>query len=209
MEACMRIAILDANEVSRIGLGMLLKSEPGVESVEMFAALDEFHPQKPDVVVMDVLPEGIAEQVRLVRERCPAVAMLLLSDEDSAQVISGFLGESPKSKAFVKRSRVGDLEDFMYCLRNVMAGRTVLDPSVVYRMTENRSPLLETLTRREDEVLSLISAGFTNTAIASMLFIQRRTVENHINRIFVKLGVSQDGTTHARVRAVLTYHKLN
>jgi DNA-binding NarL/FixJ family response regulator len=180
-----------------------------VESVETFAGLAEFHPQKPDVVVMDVLPEGIAEQVRVIRERCPDVALVLLSDDDSVQVIHGFLGESPKSKAFVKRSRVGSLEDFMYCLGSAVSGRTVLDPSVVYRMTENRSPLLETLTRREDEVLSLISAGFTNTAIASMLFIQRRTVENHINRIFVKLGVSQDGTTHARVRAALTYHKLN
>jgi non-specific serine/threonine protein kinase len=52
------------------------------------------------------------------------------------------------------------------------------------------------LTPREAEILRLLAAGMTNPAIAAALFISVRTVENHVARIFAKLGV------HTRTAAV-------
>jgi non-specific serine/threonine protein kinase len=50
-------------------------------------------------------------------------------------------------------------------------------------------PTSTTLTRREAEILQLISAGMTDSAIAETLFIGVRTVQNHVAHIFAKLGV--------------------
>ncbi len=46
------------------------------------------------------------------------------------------------------------------------------------------------LTRREREVLCLLSGGATNRAIASRLFISPKTVSVHVSRILTKLGAS-------------------
>jgi DNA-binding NarL/FixJ family response regulator len=53
------------------------------------------------------------------------------------------------------------------------------------------------LTDREQEVLKLVSAGFTNPQIASSLYISRKTAEHHVSNILMKLGV----TTRAEAAA--------
>ncbi len=55
----------------------------------------------------------------------------------------------------------------------------------------------ESLTRRESEVLSLISTGAANEEIATELRISKRTVETHVGRIYGKLALK------SRVQAAL------
>jgi DNA-binding NarL/FixJ family response regulator len=57
---------------------------------------------------------------------------------------------------------------------------------------------LFTLTAREQEVLSLVAEGMTNTQLAQTLFISERTANRHISNIFTKLGV-HNRTQAARV----------
>ena len=64
---------------------------------------------------------------------------------------------------------------------------------------------LQRLTPREFEILELISAGMSNTAIADRLSVMERTVESHIARIFAKLGLSPGPDENRRVLAVLAY----
>jgi DNA-binding NarL/FixJ family response regulator len=64
---------------------------------------------------------------------------------------------------------------------------------------------LERLTPRELEILELISAGLSNTAIAHRLSVMDRTIESHIARIFTKLGLSPGRDGNRRVLAVLAY----
>jgi DNA-binding NarL/FixJ family response regulator len=64
---------------------------------------------------------------------------------------------------------------------------------------------LERLTPRELEILELISAGMSNTAIAARLSVMERTIETHIARIFAKLGLSPGRDDNRRVLAVLAY----
>jgi DNA-binding NarL/FixJ family response regulator len=64
---------------------------------------------------------------------------------------------------------------------------------------------LERLTPRELEILELISAGRSNTAIADRLSVMERTIESHIARIFAKLGLSPGPDENRRVLAVLAY----
>ena len=64
---------------------------------------------------------------------------------------------------------------------------------------------LERLTPRELEILELISAGMSNTAIGARLSVMERTIESHIARIFAKLGLSPGPDENRRVLAVLAY----
>jgi DNA-binding CsgD family transcriptional regulator len=61
------------------------------------------------------------------------------------------------------------------------------------------------LTPREREVLALMAAGHSNTAIGERLFIGGKTVETHIGTIFSKLELFPDHDVDRRVRAVLAF----
>jgi DNA-binding NarL/FixJ family response regulator len=82
-----------------------------------------------------------------------------------------------------------------------------MDAGVRFQATEKWSGKqgLERLTPREFEILELISAGMSNTGIAERLSVMERTVESHIARIFVKLGLCPGPDENRRVLAVLTY----
>jgi DNA-binding NarL/FixJ family response regulator len=61
------------------------------------------------------------------------------------------------------------------------------------------------LTPRERHVLALVAEGHSNDGIADQLEVTARTVETHTSRIFNKLGLRADPTTHRRVLAALAH----
>ena len=84
-----------------------------------------------------------------------------------------------------------------------------MDPRVVDVLVQARIGFKESklarLTDREREVLSEVAAGMSNSGIAEKLFLSERAVEKHINSIFTKLDLPQEGDSNRRVRAVLMY----
>jgi DNA-binding NarL/FixJ family response regulator len=65
-------------------------------------------------------------------------------------------------------------------------------------------PVLE-LTPREREVMGLIAQGLSNRAVCRSLVISPKTLERHVQNIFMKLDLPPSDEDHRRVRAVLTY----
>ena len=82
-----------------------------------------------------------------------------------------------------------------------------MDPLVAARMMGRRrtESLLDRLTPRELEVLSLMAQGQSNHAIATRLFLTAKTVETHVRMIFQKLDLVQTADDHRRVQAVLQF----
>lgn len=80
---------------------------------------------------------------------------------------------------------------------------TCVRDRVVERWCERQG--MQGLTGREREILGLMSAGLSNTAIAGRLSIMERTIESHITRIFTKLGLAPGQDENRRVMAVLMY----
>lgn len=103
-------------------------------------------------------------------------------------------------------------EDMLEAVRTVHAGDAVVAPSVTRRLIEHvaatmpaaeRQSLdsLDHLTDREREVLVLIARGFTNSEIATELFVAEATVKTHVGRVLAKLGARD------RVQLVVTAYE--
>jgi DNA-binding NarL/FixJ family response regulator len=78
---------------------------------------------------------------------------------------------------------------------------------VVDRASRGAHPdgLLDELSPRELEVLTLMAEGRSNRAIGDQLTVELKTVETHVSRVFTKLGLNEDRHENRRVLAVLTY----
>ena len=212
----MRVVIADDNLLVRAGITALLR-DAGVEVVaetaegtELLAAVDE---ETPDVVIVDIrMPpthtdEGL-RAARVIRQRHPAIGIVILSEHIEAGEATRALAESPEGLGYLLKERVTDVEDFVGTLDRVARGGSALDAQVVSRLlaadTSHGGPV-QGLTAREREVLQLVAEGRSNQAVADALTITVRSVEKYVSSIFGKLGLPDSGSDHRRVLAVLRF----
>ena len=142
----------------------------GDEAVQMVPVLE------PACVIMDVKMPGMngIAAAQKIREKHPDMGIIMLSAYDDSDFIREFLKDDPKGKAYLPKHTLGTMEELIRTVHDVSAGRTVLDPIMVEKLTAQKgigdnSPLKD-LTRRELEVLSLMAKACTNGTIASILF---------------------------------------
>jgi NarL family two-component system response regulator LiaR len=92
-------------------------------------------------------------------------------------------------------------EQLAEALRRYVSGRGVLvsytQPAQQYRRDPSIELLVRTLSRRERDILELITAGYSNQRIAEARFLSMHTVRTHIQSILVKLGV------HSKLEAAI------
>ncbi|MBB4920608.1 response regulator transcription factor [Streptosporangium saharense] len=209
----MRIVIAEDSVLLREGLATLLNAAGHrvvacVGDAEQL--LDAVRTHEPDLSIVDVrMPpthsdEGI-KAARTLRRENPDAHILVLSQIVSGREAADLISSGNGGIGYLLKDRVGNVEDFLAALETVAGGgREVIDPHVVRQLLRRRS-CIEQLTPRETEVLALMAEGKTNTAIAAELVISDAAVAKHINRVFAKLGLSDNDLVHKRVQAVLTY----
>jgi DNA-binding NarL/FixJ family response regulator len=210
-----RVVIADDNLLVRKGIAALL-SDSGIEVAaevddgdELLRAVEE---HAPDVAIIDIrMPpthtdEGLVA-AHAIRERHPAVAIVVLSSHVEYGVATRVLAEHPARLGYLLKERVTDVADFVGTLERVTRGGTALDPQVVSRLlaSDREEGPLDVLTPRERAVLQLIAEGLSNPAIADRLGITLRSAEKYVSSIFAKLGLPDTGGEHRRVLAVLQF----
>ena len=213
-----RVVLADDHYLVREGVRTLLETEPEIEVVascddlgSLFAAVEAEH---PDVVLTDIrmppgqLDEGIQAAVRL-RETHPEIGVVVLSQFAEPGYALALLEDGTARRGYLLKERVDDIAQLVAAIRQVAVGGSVIDPKVVESLVARKaraaaSPLHE-LTPRERDVLREMAEGKNNAAIAQVLFLTERSVENVIHSIFVKLGIGFEPSVHKRVKAVILY----
>ncbi|HEY3947088.1 MAG TPA: response regulator transcription factor [Solirubrobacteraceae bacterium] len=212
----MRVALADDAVILREGLARLLQ-EAGFEVVGLAADGDDLlelvQRTEPDVAIVDIrMPpthtdEGL-RAARVIRERWPAIGLLVLSQHVNARYALELLSTGTDGVGYLLKERVSDLDELASSVNRVGHGGSVLDPAVVDELVGRRrhadNPLAQ-LTDREREVLALMAEGRSNRAIAERLFVTDHTVEKHVKNIFGALRLPPSPDDHRRVLAVVAY----
>ena len=144
---------------------------------------------------------------RQARSALPGVGVLVLSQFLEDRYAFDLVADGAQGVGYLLKEKVGDLRVFTDAVRRVADGGSALDPDVVARLVgrRRRSSPLDSLTKRETEVLALIAEGYSNAGVARELVVTVAAVERHVTSIFDKLGLQQSPDQHRRVLAVLNY----
>ena len=214
----LRVVIAEDNYIVREGTRRLLEDSGQVEVVacvgnaaELLQAVDNL---RPDAVLTDIrMPpghqvEGI-QAAHEIRRHHPSIGVVVLSQHSDASYAVQLLKDGTEGLGYLLKTRVGELGELLHALREVAAGRSVVDSGVVERLVEYRSRQAESplrlLSERELDVLREMAEGKANATIASSLHLSESSVEKYVNAIFSKLGLSEERLMSRRVAAVLTY----
>lgn len=185
-----RLLCVDDHRLVRDGIVGIINRQPdmmvvaaggsGEEAVELYRTY------QPDVTLMDVRLDGMGglEATRQIKRMAPAARIIMLTvhwgDEDIFQAFEA------GAATYVHKNALSD--DLLRVIRQVHAGERPLAPEVQARLAERSTH--PTLTRRETEVMELLSQGLRNKEIAALLGISDDTARDHVKRILSKLNVS-------------------
>jgi DNA-binding NarL/FixJ family response regulator len=195
-----RVLIADDHAILRAGLQMLVNAQPDMEAVGQAAnvleLLREAPRVHPDVVVLDVtMPGGSGiSAIGRLRQECAAARVVVLTAHDDPTYLHSSLAAG--AGGFVVKA-AADTE-LVAAIRAVYAGRTFVDlgarlaaglPPPGDEAAAHGAEGTADLSRRECEVLRLLSQGHTNRQAADRLFLSVKTVETYRSRIGQKLGL--------------------
>jgi DNA-binding NarL/FixJ family response regulator len=215
-ETPLRVLLVDDSALFRQGLATLL----GAAGLDVVAELGTAGPlvasikrYSPQVVVLDArMPpthtdEGIRAALQ-VRHEFPRVGVLILSTYAEGVWANQLFSAGSAGLGYLLKDRVNNTSALIEAIRRVEEGGTVVDPEVIERLLSltSRRSILDKLSQRERDVLSLMAEGRSNAGIGRSLHLSPRTVEAYIAAIFTKLPLAtDDSSTNRRVLAVLTY----
>jgi DNA-binding NarL/FixJ family response regulator len=211
----MRVALADDSALFRRGLALQLHDvdvDVAWQAADIPEALSRLDHDPPDVIVLDIrMPPRFAEEgldaAEQIRQRHPAVAILVLSTYAETHYAARLLGIGPSAVGYLLKDRVVDAANLRDALERLCRGEAVIDEGIVARLVGR--PRLDTaLTRlsdRERSVLALMAEGRSTAGIAQRLFLSPKTVETYVNAVFTKLGLVSNGEDNKRVLAVLAY----
>ncbi len=195
-EKPLRILIADDHAIVREGLEAILNTQAdfdlvgmatnGMEAIAMADAL------QPDVILIDlVMPQmdGLAAIQAIRAANLEARILVLTSFADDERVF-------PAIKAGAMGYLLKDTlrQDLLQAIREVAQGKITLHPEIARRMVrEINQPtdrLLDSLTEREMETLTLIAEGLSNQDIAKIMVIHENTVAKYVSALLAKLGLT-------------------
>jgi DNA-binding NarL/FixJ family response regulator len=202
------VLIVDDHHVVRRGLVFFLQTQKEINVVGEAAngeeAVKRVKELQPDVVLMDlVMPvmDGV-EATKKIKEIFPHMKILILTSfSDVDHVI-------PAIRAGASGYQLKDVEpdQLVQAIISVYRGENQLHPKITAHLMTHLSKgdreerLIETLTKREKEVLAEIAKGKSNKEIAATLMITEKTVKTHVSNILAKLNLAD--RTQAALYAV-------
>jgi DNA-binding NarL/FixJ family response regulator len=196
-----RVVVVDDQALVRLGLRVLIESEPDTELVgeaaDGVAGLELVRSLVPDVALLDIrMPklDGLAALRRITDD--PALAtvrvIILTTFELDEYVFEALVAGA---SGFVLKD--GDPSELLRAIRVVAEGGSLLSPTVTRRVIEQFAvaparravprPGVADLTEREREIAAWVATGRSNDEIAEVLVVSPATVRTHVSRAMLKL----------------------
>lgn len=203
-----KIMIVDDHSMVREGLKNLLELEENIEVIEQaengIDCLEKLEKVSPDVLLLDInMPsmDGLEVLSNLKKKNSEVKVLLLTAHNESEYLVKavelgihGYVLKDAPSSVLVE------------AINSIYQGETFIQPSLAsilndkIKEKEQDQAKIDSLTKRELEVLKLLSVGMYNKEIGEKLKITERTIKNHVSNIFKKIGVSD--RTQAAVFAI-------
>ncbi|MGG4455167.1 response regulator [Brevibacillus porteri] len=177
-------------------------------------ALEQCERHQPDIVLMDVHMQGMngLEAFLQMKERWPNMKVVVMTTfEDSIQAATAL--EHGAEGYMLKSIRP---KEMMEAMKLIYSGGTWLDQSIATRVFEEMKRQREQLekyspndpyglTKREREILQLLSDGLRYKSIATKLYLSEGTIRNYCSTLYSKLGVSnrEEAIELARTESIL------
>ena len=197
-----RVLVADDQEIVRTGLAMILDAQPDLEVVAQaadgYTAVALARKLRPDVCLFDIrMPEmdGIEATRQLAGPDVDdPMAIVVITTFDLDEYVHGALKAG--ARGFLLKDAGPEL--LIQAVHAAAQGDALIAPSVTVRLLatfahprSGEPPLqpIAPLTAREEEVLTTVAQGRTNSEIAEELHISLSTVKTHLGSLMAKLGV--------------------
>lgn len=180
------------------GIRKILESEKDTEIIAETSTYPEIIPlieqKKPDVLFIDTAMSNLdtREILESIREKSAKTKVLLLLHT----MDEGFIINAISSGVRGCLTDASNAEQFVQAIRTVNKDEIWAEIKVITKILARLLPLRSNpgfsskLTKREEEVVTLVIQGYSNKKISTKLFISESTVKIHLNNIFKKLGIS-------------------
>lgn len=203
-----KVMIADDHSMIREGLKQLLELEGDFEVVaeacDGLECIDKLASVIPDILLLDINMPNMngLEVLQKLKEKKIKVKVLVLTVHNEVEYllkavdigVNGYLLKDSES-AELKKAILAVVSGEDYIQPSLIP---VLNSKMIDRNKDNVK--IESLTRREMDVLKLLAVGMYNKEVAEQLDISERTVKNHVSNIFKKINVTD--RTQAAVFAI-------
>lgn len=198
MSLTIKVLLVDDHAIWRGGVRSLLEdtefdvvgeASSGKEAVEAARRVN------PQLILLDIRMSGGdgLDALAALKAAHPQTAVVMLTTYDNPT----YMARAVAGGAAGYLLKGADSDELLAALRAVANGELLLSASELVRSLRgiskdaaSSSDLIEPLTKREQEVLRLLSTGLSNREIAALLFVADSTVKTHVEHIIGKLGVS-------------------
>jgi DNA-binding NarL/FixJ family response regulator len=190
-----RVVLADDHVILRAGLAELFAGQDDMAVIGQAgdgeSLIELLRRNPPDVLLLDLNMPGESGPVLLgrIRQAWPDLPVLVLTMHGSPSIVQRSLEQG--ARGFL--SKGCDIQTLMTAVRKLAAGERFVESALAQRMVLDGPGDDEVkLTRREQEVLSLIVAGVRLGDIADRLFLSAKTVSTHKMNLMRKLGVDNN-----------------
>lgn len=191
-----KIFIVDDHYMIIEGIRSLLQNEKGLEwmghAMNATSCMAFLQNHKPNIILLDInLPDisGI-DLCKEIKSKFPKIEVIGLSSYNQQSYINKIMDNGASGYVLKNATK----EELLDAIETVMDGENYLSEEAALIVKKNEGSKIPIITRREKEVLSLISEGLTNNQIAIKLFISITTVDTHRKNLLAKFEAKNTAT---------------
>jgi len=196
-----RVMIVEDDQEIRNSFTLIVNSSQKFTVVNAYGnsedSIDSLHRDKPEIVLMDIeLPamNGI-QATKIIKDKAPHIDIIMVSVYEDSELVF----EALKAGASGYITKSANYLELLTALEEIVKGGAPMSSRIARMVIDNfhvnpNSPL----TKRETEILQLISEGKTYTQISEELFISKETAKTHIKNIYSKLHVKSKSEAIAK-----------